>query len=233
MHAAIPLPHSARARWFVGALIAVWFFVVAGGWWSAKRYEFSVNAPLSHGIVTSWPAESALVRSDRRPTLLLFLHPKCPCSRATMNELSRLLAATNATKAIAPRLLVVATVPTAANDAWWDTDTVAQSKQIGQSTLFVDRGGREAARFGATTSGTVMLFDESGRRRYAGGITVSRGHEGPNAGSDCLVDLLGGKAGRTSDLPVFGCRLCLPDPEIHNEPVVENRHAGRHSRSSL
>ena len=56
--------------------------------------------------------------------------------------------------------------------------------------IFIDRGGREAARFGATTSGMLMFFDAAGTRRYAGGITIARGHEGQSAGADALSALL-------------------------------------------
>jgi hypothetical protein len=217
----------------VGALVAVWFVVVAGAWWYVERYEFSVNEPLSHPAVTHWPAESALARSEHRPTLVLFLHPKCPCSRATVNELSRLLAVTTETEMPAPDLIVVATVPPTAKESWWDTGTVAQTERIAGATLFVDRGGREAARFGATTSGFVMLFDESGSCRYAGGITVSRGHAGPSAGGDRLAELLRGAASQASEMPVFGCRLCLPEPEAGTGLADHVPHDETQAESSL
>ncbi len=217
----------------MGAVVAVWFVVVAGAWWCVERYEFSVNEPLSHPAVTHWPAESALARSKHHPTLLLFLHPKCPCSRATVNELSRLLAVTKEAEMPAPDLLVVATVPPTADESWWDTKTVAQTEQITRATLFVDRGGREAARFGATTSGFVMLFDESGSRRYAGGITVSRGHEGPSAGGDRLAQLLRGDASQAREMPVFGCRLCLPEPDAGSELADHDPHDATQAESSL
>ena len=38
-----------------------------------------------------WPATSQLVRDPGRPTLIMFVHPHCPCSRATLAELDRLL----------------------------------------------------------------------------------------------------------------------------------------------
>jgi hypothetical protein len=53
-----------------------------------------------------------------------------------------------------------------------------------------------------------MLFDASGALRYAGGITMSRGHEGDSAGSNALARILAGEqqAGR---FPAFGCPLVL------------------------
>ena len=34
-----------------------------------------------------WPAQSRVKRDGRRPTVLIFLHPQCPCSRASLAEL--------------------------------------------------------------------------------------------------------------------------------------------------
>jgi hypothetical protein len=117
----------------------------------------------------------------------------------------------------APELIVDATVPETADTSWSDTDTMALAKKLDGARVFVDRDGVEAARFGATTSGTVMLFDASGIRLYAGGITGSRGHEGANAGRDCLEQLLRGSSHAARQIPTFGCRLCLPNEPPTNE----------------
>ena len=63
-----------------------------------------------------------------------------------------------------------------------------------------------------------MFFDGFGTRRFAGGITLSRGHEGPSAGCDRLAELLSGKLRKTIELPAFGCRLCLPEAERETNP---------------
>src|SRR5579871_6313093 len=34
-----------------------------------------------------WPPESRIQRDGQRPTVLIFLHPRCPCSRASLAEL--------------------------------------------------------------------------------------------------------------------------------------------------
>lgn len=221
-----------RADGPVRALIAAWLLAVVGGWYFVERYEYSINAPLPHGAVAHWPADSALRLAENGPTLVFFLHPKCPCSRASLHELNRLLTATANGKSPAPELLVVTTVPATADDTWWDTGTVAQSGEIVQAKLFIDRAGTEAARFGATTSGTVMFFDESGNRRYAGGITVARGHEGQSAGADSVTALLRGEAVEMSEMPVFGCRLCLPQPEGDVEIASTNQPGTVQAKSS-
>jgi hypothetical protein len=212
-------PQSSRARtdWPLRALIGVWLVAAAIGWCYVERYEFATNPPGTHGVVDHWPADSSLPHTLNRPTLVLFLHPKCPCSRASLKELDRLLTPDALAKTPAPELLVVATVPANVDETWWSTGTVEQSRQLTNSKLFIDRDGREAERFGATTSGMLMFFDAAGVRRYAGGITVSRGHEGHSAGSDIVTALVRGEAVERSQLPVFGCRLCLPESTADRE----------------
>jgi hypothetical protein len=208
-----PQMQRARAEWPVRALVGAWLLSILVVWCLVERYALAVNEPSHHRAVAQWPADSALQRVENRPSLVLFLHPKCPCSRASLKELERLLTATANANAPVPNLIVVATVPPSAPQSWWDTSTVAQSRALARAHIFIDRGGREAARFGATTSGMLMYFDKSGTRRYAGGITIARGHEGQSAGADALAALFRGETAEMNALPAFGCRLCLPQRE--------------------
>ena len=48
-------------------------------------------------------------------------------------------------------------------------------------TVHVDHDGGEARRFGAETSGFVVLYDAHGELLFAGGITTGRGQAGDNA----------------------------------------------------
>jgi hypothetical protein len=71
---------------------------------------------------------------------------------------------------------------------------------------------REARRFGATTSGQLMIFDHESRARFSGGITVARGHEGLSKGSVTVREILSrprssDEPNRIVDFPVFGCPL--------------------------
>jgi hypothetical protein len=107
-------------------------------------------------------------------------------------------------------LVIDVTVPADADDEWLMSDTMQRAKALAGATVFVDRGGVEARRFGAATSGTVKWFDSAGQCLYSGGVTVSRGHEGSNIGSDAIDGLLRGGTAPVYGLPPFGCRLCLP-----------------------
>src|SRR5262245_2306398 len=39
----------------------------------------------------AWPSASRIARGPGRPALVVFLHPRCPCSRASVNELGKIL----------------------------------------------------------------------------------------------------------------------------------------------
>jgi hypothetical protein len=70
-----------------------------------------------------------------------------------------------------------------------------------------DIDGREALRFGASTSGQTLLYDDSGRLLFNGGITAARGHAGANNGRDAVVSLVRDGTSRRHTTPTFGCSL--------------------------
>jgi hypothetical protein len=71
----------------------------------------------------------------------------------------------------------------------------------------VDVGGAEASRFGARTSGYVLLYDASGKLTFQGGITGSRGHAGENIGRRTLQRILDAEPGPMHEHAVYGCAL--------------------------
>jgi hypothetical protein len=181
------------------------------GWWTVSAYEFVHEPATMAKVLGRWPRGTNLTLASHRPTMLFFMHPKCPCTRASVAELERLWFAARERGAVqAPALIVVVTVPAEADDEWIASDTVERVRALTGATVFIDRVGQEARRFGAATSGTVKWFDAAGQCLYSGGITVSRGHEGANVGGDALEGLLRGGTSPVYGLPPFGCRLCLP-----------------------
>jgi hypothetical protein len=71
----------------------------------------------------------------------------------------------------------------------------------------VDEDGLESERFGARTSGQVMLYGADGRLLFKGGLTAFRGHMGDSAGFQRILSLVrSGKADQATSA-VFGCRL--------------------------
>jgi hypothetical protein len=96
---------------------------------------------------------------------------------------------------------------------WHDTDLLDSATRIPGVKALVDEDGIEAARFGAATSGQVVLYDQDARLLFRGGITQSRGHVGANAGSDAIESLVNKGAADRDDSLVFGCPLFDPNSE--------------------
>jgi hypothetical protein len=190
--------------------IVCWSLGVVGLFWWITNYEFSNYEKPEDSAVTHWPGDAALQLSSDRPTLVFFMHPKCPCTRASLRELRRLLEASTVMDAELPDVIVVVNQPQGADAAWSNTDTVRDAALLPRATMFAEIDGQESTRFGAVTSGGVMLFDTAGKRLFAGGITTSRGHEGDSAGGVMLRQLLKNEIpGGPTTFPTFGCKLCV------------------------
>ena len=79
-----------------------------------------------------------------------------------------------------------------------------------EARIVFDRDGAEARRFGALTSGTVLVYDAQGRERFRGGITDRRGGEQDNPGLQRLASALtGARLTHGRPTPVFGCPLVV------------------------
>lgn len=204
------------SRWAsIGLPLAIWLTVVGAGWWSLVAYGLKYDAKLVAVSPSQWPTNSLIARIDGGPQLIVFLHPKCPCSRATVAELHRLTERLSAASDWAPPIRVVACTPQASSDEGWkNTPLIDQALKLTKARLYSDPGGREASRFGAEVSGTVMLFDSFGRRLYSGGITPARGHVGQNAGGEALIRLLTGESAPIDGVPALGCRLIHDDGQL-------------------
>ena len=189
----------------VPALIGVWGALVLVGSvvsadWSSRPGEYGSGA-------AAWPAATGIERAEERAHLLVFLHPLCPCSSATLRELERI----SARHAERLSTRAVFSIPKGAPAEWSDTPLVRQARAIDGVEVLLDADGVEARRFGARTSGAAFLFDREAALAFEGGITASRGHEGDNAGSEAILALLRGDSSAAPrarvTAPVFGCPL--------------------------
>lgn len=161
----------------------------------------------------NWPADSLVERARGRPCLLVFMHPRCPCSRATVRELAGVVA--GMAGKVSTQVLFYH--PSGTDVAWARTSLWDAAAAIPGVCVAGDEGGAEAARFHATVSGQAMLFDADGGCRFSGGMTPSRGHEGGNVGSASLRALLRDEPPPAAAAPVFGCGLACHDPLPENE----------------
>ena len=208
-------PSRASTLAFAGA--AAWFLLVGIGFAGVWKYK---STPGDAGAVTParWPAQAAATRGSGRATLLVFAHPHCACTRATISELARLLARFH------DRLeaTVLFWTPRDAPADWNRTDLWSSAERIPGVTVLRDAEGREASRFAVATSGGVVLYDASGRLLFKGGITSARGHEGDSFGQERIAALLTTGSADRADAPVFGCAL-------DDEPPARMARAGADS----
>lgn len=187
------------------ALIAVWAGAIVAGYGALLRYEAVPGAAAASP--PRWPSASPLSRSDGRATLVVVLHPRCACSKATLRELERLLPELQP----APRVHALVVRPPGAAEGWERAELWQLAASIPGVELHADPDGAEAHRFGAATSGHVFLFDAAGALRYSGGLTSARGHEGPAPAQRAIADVIAGRAQPgLAAASVFGCALRPP-----------------------
>ena len=185
-----------------GGLAVAWLTLVGFGFRELAREQLTpgAGAAIPAG---SFPSGTSISLSSSAPTLVVFLHPYCPCSRATLHELQLVLAEAK-TKVTTN---FVFTVPAGLPGDWKKSGLWQSALQVAGTRVLEDGQGREAHAFGATTSGDCFLYSEQGRLLYHGGVTALRGHEGPNRGEEALREVIGNGRVATFNAPAFGCSL--------------------------
>jgi hypothetical protein len=190
----------------------VWLLAAVAGMSVIWRFD---NGPgIGAHAPARWPADSILARSARQPTLVLLAHPRCDCTRASLDELAETLARAGTH----PKTYVLFLKPEEFSNGWEQTDSWRQAAAIPDVMVLRDDSGLEARRFGVATSGQTLLYDANGTLLFSGGITAARGHAGDNAGRSVLVSLLKGGPSAPAGTPnrgqsardatsVFGCPL--------------------------
>ena len=181
---------SAACLW-LGALAAMFYFLTA----YTYRHTPMGTPPSAH-------AARIPLASDRL-TLVMAVHPHCPCTRASIFELERLLV--RCPGRIDCRILVF--LPEAAPLDWAGPDPFGLASRLTDIHRINDFGGALARSLGCTTSGAVVLYDTHGEPVFWGGITAARGHAGDNLGSDSITAIAHGRAHVRRVTPVYGCAL--------------------------
>lgn len=180
-----------RGSWLVPAIAGLWLVGLSLG--ARAIYHFSTDRGTTGATPERWPRTSALRPAATGATAVVFLHPDCPCSRASVHELE------SAMRMLPLGARVIAVFEGMGDGALWAA--------VGTSSIErVLDDGTENARFGARTSGYAVVYDARGALAFRGGITASRGHVGDNMGRQKFAAALQGIS-HGDHHPVFGCAL--------------------------
>ena len=187
----------ALRRYFAWTLVALWSAVVVTGMGLLAAYANNAgkSSPAPATISQIGDAKSA------RNRLLMFLHPRCPCSVASVNELTRIMS-----RCASQFDTTVYFVRPESQPTDWERGTLWNlTSSIPGVNLETDVGGAVARRFHANTSGEVFVYDCLGKLRFHGGITSARGHAGDNLGESAVIAIALGEKTDVEHSPVFGC----------------------------
>lgn len=179
----------------------LWLCALSLGLLGLMRYDATPGA--AGAVPARWPHEVGLARASDRPTLVVALHPHCPCSSATMDTLEAMLAGTSAP----PHIYLLFFADPSRPASWGDSPLWQRAARLAAIRLR-DPGGRLATRFGALTSGAVVAYDRHGVRGFAGGLTPARGQAlRADGAAELAAEVFAESSGPATATPVFGCSL--------------------------
>jgi hypothetical protein len=183
------------------AAILFWAVGSVGGY--AYIFRYSSSPAVLDEPAKLWPTKTGLERHAGSFDLVIAIHPQCPCTRASVAELNKLMQRWGG-KVHAQALVYK---PFQFSDLWADSDVTQRLAEVPNTTVHRDLDGSQAAGFGLSVSGQVLLYDPQGKLCFDGGLTAFRGHEGDSVGQEELLALVAGRAHGTQVSKVFGCSL--------------------------
>lgn len=202
------------SRWFIGSLLASSFALAVAGMVAIWQYETTAGPATEPAQI--WPEASPLKLRSPHQTLVLFAHPKCPCTRASLATIAEL--ASQHRKSVTTQ--VVFFKPALADDSWRDSELCRTAAKDPALHVIFDDDATEARRFGVLTSGHALLYGPGGNLLFSGGITSARGRNGESAGKSALLLQLSGSQTLAEHTPVFGCSLITPESSARGKEAA-------------
>lgn len=189
-----------QSWWFIAA--AVWAALAGLGMVAVARSERAVRSHLP--AESAWPDATPIVRTSGRAMLVIGVHPRCPCTGATLAAVHELVR----TEPDRFEVVCVATHPADEVNGWVQAENVARAGQIPGARVFLDPEGSIAERHGLHTSGQVRLYGSGGGVIFDGGLTPGRGMVADARVVATLLDPARSTPDRTE---TFGCPLVGPE----------------------
>lgn len=177
----------------------LWACLVIAGFCLLIRYAVSYEpTPTAH-------ADQAVVEPV---AMQFFVHPQCPCTAASVEQIDRLI---NQLSRTVPVIMTayIATPAGEEYETWADTGIVNRLRTLPGTEVRCDPDAMTASAFGMKTSGALVII-RGGKQVFRGGLTALRGHAGDSDSCDAALRAAAGKQiGNQSrvEWPVFGCPL--------------------------
>ncbi len=183
-------------------ILCSWFFI---GLISTGYLYLFITTPGKQSQIQYWPQKSKIAVSQDKPTLVIFFHPKCVCSKASFDELSLLLKEVHAPLSVK---LVFIRYHNKTED-WHKTDLYQRASAVKGSEVLNDMDGLSAKLLGASTSGIAFLINHERKIVFQGGLTPARGNMGRTPASAFIINWVNTKAKTVTPFlsKVFGCEL--------------------------
>jgi hypothetical protein len=217
-------PAERRRSWKRAAIafgILAWVGGVAWGIQKIERY--SSTPGMAAGAPAQWPGSTLVAPQAGRSTLVMFMHPQCSCTRASLEELKTIVERTHGDVSA----WVVVLKPSGMKDEWAQSGTWETARNMSGVTVVMDDEGGEADRFGAFTSGHTVLYSPDGKLQFSGGITAARGHVGENSGERSVISFVTSGKADSSAHEVYCSGLHDPAPrtDVDAAPLTNNVQA--------
>lgn len=195
-----------KSRLSIAIVCLLWAIFIGIGLYLLMYHEITPGAQPKVPPI-KFPKDSKLKLSSDKDTLVMFVHPQCPCTEASLKQLSPLSLKQDL------NIQLVHYKPSKLPDGWreeWQLEDWTKQKTV---QVIEDSDGLEAKRFDARTSGQTFLFAPNGTLLFHGGITAARGVTGENEGFNNLSKALARDKTAEAQNPnlkkslVFGCNL--------------------------
>ncbi len=175
--------------------------------WSITTANYQLAPGVGANPPTRWPLSSKIQLANDRTTLIMVAHPQCPCTHASVAELSRLMQS----KKNRVKAYVLFFEPQTRPSDWQARTSLRdEAEKIPGVTVLDDVDLKESKQFQAATSGQIFAYGSNGELLFSGGITAARGQTGDNQASRSLASILETKPSVARTALVFGCPLTTP-----------------------
>ena len=198
---------------FKGILLTSALLTILVGWYQLIHFASTPGAQAAapSRLPAAWLLAQAGLRDGDSPLLMVFIHPQCSCTHATLDELDQILETHRSPLQVALVVYGSKVLDRRMDDGAGKLGGIISfepGRQLHHRFQVVpDRNGTLARRFGAATSGEIILYAADGRLLFQGGITPERSHVGDSSGGEALRAALTTGATQSKTSNVFGCPI--------------------------